>query len=58
MEQNNCLLCEVVLPEYEDTIIRLKLKIQLLEQIIKDHDSNGSYNSTASVPGNGTCKAG
>ena len=47
MEQNNCLLCEVVLPEYEDMIIRLKLKIQLLEQIIKDHDSNGSHNSPA-----------
>ena len=37
LEQNNCLLCEVVLPEYEDMIIRLKLKIQLFEQIIKEY---------------------
>jgi hypothetical protein len=36
MEQNNCLLCEVVLPEYEDTIIRLTNRIKQLEQIIHE----------------------
>lgn len=34
MEPDHCLLCEVVLPEYEDTIIRLTNRIKHLEQII------------------------
>ena len=33
-QNSNCLLCEVVLPEYEDTIIRLTNRIKHLEQII------------------------
>lgn len=44
MEPNQdraCLLCEVVLPEYEDTIIRQTRLIKQLQQIIDDlNDSN------------------
>ena len=35
MEPNHCILCEVVVPEYEDTIIRLTNKIEQLKQIIE-----------------------
>jgi hypothetical protein len=49
MEPNHCLLCEVVLPEYEDTIIRLTNRIKHLEQIIEqlknDRDSTRHSNS-------------
>lgn len=42
-QNRNCLLCEVVLPEYEDTIIWLTNRIKQLEQIIaqlkNDRDS-------------------
>ena len=47
MEQDNCLLCEIVLPEYKDTIIRLKAKIKHLEQIIEQlkNDSDSTRHS-------------
>jgi hypothetical protein len=49
MEQNNCLLCEVVLPEYEDTIIRqdklIKQLQEIIEQLKNDSDSTRHSNS-------------
>lgn len=49
MEPDNCLLCEVVLPEYEDTIIRQKKLIKQLQEIIEslknDRDSARHSNS-------------
>lgn len=46
-QNSNCLLCEVVLPEYEDTIIRLTKRIKHLEQIIAQlkNDSTSSRHS-------------
>lgn len=45
-QNSNCLLCEVVLPEYEDTIIRQERLIKQLQKIIDIlNDSNSLRHS-------------
>jgi hypothetical protein len=48
-QNSNCLLCEVVLTEYEDTIIRLTNRIKHLEQIIAQlkNDSDSTRHSAS-----------
>lgn len=42
-QERNCLLCEVVLPEYEDKIIQQARLIKQLQQTIEDlkNDNDG-----------------
>jgi hypothetical protein len=50
-QDRNCLLCEVVLPEYEDTIIRQERLIKQLQKIIdilNDRDSARHSSSAGS----------
>lgn len=47
-QNNNCLLCEIMLPEYEETIRRQIRQIQHLKLIIEQQrDRLSSHNSPA-----------
>lgn len=48
-QDRNCLLCEIVLPEYEDKIIQQALLIKQLQQTIEDlkNDNDGKRHGAA-----------